>query len=113
MTLTSPRRSSKEEGGATGFTCLTGFLTCLTGFGRLFFSPLTDIPENKLAANSLCCGGYNQSLHCGLGLTERAYEEKRACNSQCILCMRHIIDESAGYAIFSHDLANGPPGNKG
>ncbi len=31
----------------------------------------------------------------------RAYEEKRACNSQCILCMRHNTDESAGYAIFS------------
>ena len=31
----------------------------------------------------------------------RAYEEKRACNSLCMLCMHHIIDESAGYAIFS------------
>ncbi len=43
----------------------------------------------------------------------RAYKEKRACNSQCILCMRRITDESAGYAIFSHDLANRPLGNKG
>ncbi len=30
-----------------------------------------------------------------------AYKEKRACNSQCILCMHQIVDESAGYAIFS------------
>ncbi len=34
-------------------------------------------------------------------LSPRAYEEKRACNLQCILCMRHITDESAGYTIFS------------
>ncbi len=34
-------------------------------------------------------------------IVSRAYEEKRACNSQCILCMRHITDESAGYTIFS------------
>ena len=27
----------------------------------------------------------------------RAYKEKRACNLQCILCMRRIIDESAGF----------------
>ena len=42
----------------------------------------------------------------------RAYE-KRACNLQCVLCMRRIIDESAGYAIFSHDLVNRPLGNTG
>ncbi len=30
----------------------------------------------------------------------RAYKEKRACKSQCILCMHQIVDESAGYAIF-------------
>ncbi len=36
-----------------------------------------------------------------------------ATHNACILCMRRIIDESAGYAIFSHDLANRPLGNKG
>ncbi len=34
-------------------------------------------------------------------LIPRAYEEKRACNSQCILCSRQKTDESAGYTIFS------------
>ncbi len=34
-------------------------------------------------------------------IAPRAYEKKRACNSQCILCMHQIVDESAGYAIFS------------
>ncbi len=32
-------------------------------------------------------------------VVSRAYEEKRACNSQCKLRMHQIIDESAGYAI--------------
>ena len=36
-----------------------------------------------------------------LYILSRVYKEKRACNSQYILCMRHITDESAGYAIFS------------
>ncbi len=39
------------------------------------------------------------SLDCiYIHVLSRAYKEKRACNSQC---MRRIIDESAGYAIFS------------
>ncbi len=44
-------------------------------------------------------------------VVSRAHEEKRACNSQCMLCMRHIIDESAGYAIFSQ-LYGKPCGSK-
>ncbi len=31
-----------------------------------------------------------------------AYKEKRACNSQCILCMHQIVDESAGYTPTAH-----------
>ena len=38
----------------------------------------------------------------------RAYEEKRASKSQCILCSRQITNESAGYTV----LANHPHVNR-
>ena len=40
-------------------------------------------------------------------IVSRAYEEKRACNSQCKLRMRQKTDESAGYAIFSQPPTRG------
>ncbi len=60
-----------------------------TSFGRdcFRFSSHSRLPCNQTSS-------YNSVL-------PRACEGKRACNSQCILRMRHIIDESAGYAIFS------------
>ena len=55
---------------------------------------------------TLCCVSQKyknsySSVPLNVMILARAYEEKRACNSQRILCMRHIIDEPAGYAILA------------